>query len=117
MDNHTEINQNGALSPITEKDECALRRALPGRGTERNRAMEKDFTFVAGEMLGKMRLTAEGARTVFESHLAPLYGELLSDGRQEEAVALDSIGAALNWLEEQIHDLQLAYAAQVQMEK
>lgn len=74
--------------------------------------MEKDFVFVAGERLGKMRLMAEGARTVFESHLAPLYGELLSDGRQEEAVALDSIGAALNWLEQQIHDLQLAYTAQ-----
>lgn len=117
MNIHAETNTNNTLSPITEKDEDALLRALPGRDTERNRAMEKNFMFIAGEMLSKMRLTAEGARTVFESQLAPLYGELLSDGRQEEAVALDSIGTALNWLEQQIHDLQLACAAEIQMEK
>lgn len=73
--------------------------------------MEKDFMFIAGEMLSKMRLTAEGARTVFESELSPLYGELLASSRREEAVALDSVGTALNVLERQIRELQLAYAA------
>lgn len=71
--------------------------------------MEKDFLFIAGEMLGSMRLMAEGVRAVFESQLSPMYGELLSLGRQEEAVALDTIGTALNQLQQQIHTLQLAY--------
>lgn len=70
--------------------------------------MDTDFLFIAGEGLGSMRLTAEGARTLFENQLSPLYGLLLSLGRQEKAIALDTIGTALNQLEGQIHDLQTA---------
>lgn len=73
--------------------------------------MGKDFRFFAGERLGNMRLTAEGSRTLFESELSPLYRTLMEGGQAEEAIALDTIGTALNTLEQQVHDLQLAYAA------
>ncbi len=79
--------------------------------------MKKDFLFLAGEQLGNMRLTAEGARTLFESELSPLYHTLMEGGQTEEAIALDAIGTALNTLEQQIHDLQLAYTAVSSVEK
>ena len=75
--------------------------------------MEKDF----GEALAMMRLVAEGARTMFENELSPLYGFLLKNGRADEALALDTIGTALTTLEQQAHDLQRAYAAEFKVEK
>ena len=75
--------------------------------------MEKDF----GEVLAIMRLVAEGACTMFENELSPLYGFLLKNGRTEEALALDTIGTALTTLEQQAHDLQRAYAAEFKVEK
>ena len=75
--------------------------------------MEKDF----GEVLAMMRLTAEGARTLFENELSPLYGFLMKNGKEEEALALDTIGTALTMLEQQAHDLQRAYAAEFKVEK
>ena len=73
--------------------------------------MEKTFMFVAGETLANMRLVAEGARTLFEDELSSLYGFLIKNGREEEALALDTIGTAINALEQQAHELQTAYAA------
>ena len=73
--------------------------------------MERNFMFIAGETLANMRLTAEGARTLFENGISSLYGFLRKNGKEEEALSLDIIGTALNTLEQQIHDLQLAYAA------
>ena len=75
--------------------------------------MEKDF----GEMLAMMRLTAEGACTLFENELSSLYGFLMKYGKEEEALALDTIGTALATLEQQSHDLQRAYAAEFKVEK
>ena len=75
--------------------------------------MEKDF----GEMLAMMRLTAEGAHTLFENELSSLYGFLMKNGKEEEALALDTIGTALATLEQHIHDLQRAYAAEFKVEK
>ena len=79
--------------------------------------MEKTFMFIAGETLANMRLTAEGARTLFENELSPLYGFLMKNGKEEEALALDTIGTALTTLEQQAHDLQRAYAAEFKVEK
>ena len=79
--------------------------------------MKKDFLFLAGERLGNMRLTAEGARTLFESELPPLYHTLMEGGQTEEALALDTIGTALNTLEQQIHDLQLVYTTASSVDK
>lgn len=79
--------------------------------------MEKDFQFLAGEQLRNMRLVAEGARTLFENDISSLYGFLMKNGKEEEALSLDTIGTALNTLEQQIHDLQLAYAAASSVEK
>ena len=73
--------------------------------------MEKDFQFLAGEQLRNMRLVAEGARTLFENDISSLYGFLMKNGKEEEALSLDTIGTALNTLEQQIHDLQLAFVA------
>lgn len=75
--------------------------------------MERNITVIAGEM----RLVAEGARSLFESELSSLYGFLMKNGKEEEAIALDTIGTALNTLEQQIHDLQLACAAASNVEK
>ena len=75
--------------------------------------MERNITVIAGEM----RLVAEGARSLFESELSSLYGFLMKNGKEEEALALDSIGTALTALEQQTHDLQRAYAAEFKVEK
>ena len=66
--------------------------------------MEKDF----GEVVAMMRLVAEGARTLFENELSPLYGFLLKNGRTEEALALDTIGTAINVLEQHARELHTA---------
>ena len=66
--------------------------------------MEKDF----GEVLAIMRLVAEGARTMFENELSPLYGFLLKNGRADEALALDTIGTAINMLEAYARELHTA---------
>ena len=79
--------------------------------------MEKTFMFIAGETLANMRLVAEGARTLFESELSSLYGFSMKNGKEEEALALDTIGTALTTLEQQAHDLQRAYAAEFKVEK
>ena len=79
--------------------------------------MEKTFMFIAGETLANMRLVAEGARSLFENELSPLYGFLMKNGKEEEALALDTIGMALTTLEQQAHDLQRAYAAEFKVEK
>ena len=79
--------------------------------------MEKDFQFLAGEQLRNMRLVAEGARTLFENDITSLYGFLMKNGQTEEAIALDTIGTALNTLEQQIHVLQRACAAASNVEK
>ena len=79
--------------------------------------MEKTFMFVAGETLANMRLVAEGARTLFEDELSSLYGFLIRNNKEEEALALDTIGTALATLEQQAHDLQRAYAAEFKVEK
>ncbi len=79
--------------------------------------MKKDFLFLAGEQLRNMRLVAEGARTLSENDISSLYGFLMKNGKEEEALSLDTIGTALNTLEQQIHDLQLAYAAASSVEK
>jgi len=75
--------------------------------------MERNITVIAGEM----RLVAEGARSLFESELSSLYGFLMKNGKEEEALALDTIGTALATLEQQAHDLQRAYAAEFKVEK
>ena len=75
--------------------------------------MERNITVIAGEM----RLVAEGARSLFESELSSLYGFLMMNGKEEEALALDTIGTALTTLEQQAHDLQRAYAAEFKVEK
>ena len=75
--------------------------------------MERNITVIAGEM----RLVAEGALSLFESELSSLYGFLMNNGKEEEALALDTIGTALTTLEQQAHDLQRAYAAEFKVEK
>ena len=79
--------------------------------------MQKNFMFVAGETLSNMRLAAEGARTLFESELSSLYGFLMKNGKEEEALALDTIGTSLAELAQQTHDLQRACAAEFKVEK
>jgi len=66
--------------------------------------MEKDF----GEVLAMMRLVAEGARTMFENELSPLYGFLMKNGRTEEALVLDTIGIAIHVLEQHARELHTA---------
>ena len=79
--------------------------------------MEKTFMFVAGETLANMRLVAEGARTLFEDELSSLYGFLIKNDKEEEALALDTLGTALATLEQHTHDLQRACAAEFKVEK
>ncbi len=87
--------------------------AFPSLGYRKDRKMEKDFMYIAGETLANMRLVAEGARTLFENELSPLYGFLLRNDKAEQALALDTIGTALATLQQKTHDLQTAHAAEV----
>ena len=59
-------------------------------------------------ILAEMRLVAEGARSLFESELSSLYGLLMKNGREEEALALDTIGTAINMLEAYARELHMA---------
>ena len=68
-------------------------------------------------IIAEMRLVAEGARSLFESELSSLYGFLMKNGKEEEALALDTIGTALATLEQQAHDLQCSCVAEFKMEK
>ncbi len=65
--------------------------------------MKQDFITLAGEVLPKLRLIAEGAVLRFEGELM----DLASDG--EAAVALNDVGAALYLLRAEISELQSAY--------
>ena len=75
--------------------------------------MEHNIALIAGEM----RLTAEGARSLFESELSPLYGWLMKNGKEEEALALDTIGTALALMEGWACELQRGCAAEYRVGK
>lgn len=70
--------------------------------------MEKDFLFMAGHTLGKMRLTVEGAVLLYENDVSTCYQEALAAGRTDEALALDMLGTALHDLRQDISALQAA---------
>ena len=69
--------------------------------------MEHNIALIAGEM----RLMTEGARSLFESELSPLYGWLMKNGKEEEALALGTIGTALALMEGWACELQRGCAA------
>jgi len=71
--------------------------------------MEKDFLFMAGHTLSKMRLMVEGAVLLYENDVAACYQEALAAGRMDEALALDMLGTALHELLQDIAALQAAY--------
>ena len=70
--------------------------------------MEMDFTLNAGQALNRMRLTLEGATTVFENELAGCYREALVAGQTDTALALDMLGTALHELRQEVATLQEA---------
>ncbi len=63
-----------------------------------------------GKSLANMRIVIEGAVHLFEMEVDPLYQLALENGRKEQALALDTLGAALNTLYGQIADVQASYA-------
>ena len=69
----------------------------------------EEFMGLAGNALMEMRLTVEGAVKVYQSGLSPLYQRAISEGNEAEAIALDTLEAALGTLQDRVRALQAAH--------
>lgn len=70
-----------------------------------------DFALLEGQTLEHMRLLIEGAVVLYENDVMPLYSMAMEQERYQEAVGLDTLGAALTTLQSDIRELQNAYTA------
>lgn len=69
-----------------------------------------DFKCLEGKTLEHMRLLIEGAVVLYENDVMPLYSMAMKQGRYQNAAGLDTIGAALTGLQNDIRELQAAHA-------
>lgn len=69
-----------------------------------------DFECLEGKTLEHMRLLIEGAVVLYENDVMPLYSMAMKQGRYQNAAGLDTIGAALTGLQNDIRELQAAHA-------
>ncbi len=67
---------------------------------------EEDYMEFASEVLSKMRLVLEGAVTLFEDELCPVYKLIRESGECTAMLAFDDIGTALYLLKQYIIQLQ-----------
>ena len=69
-----------------------------------------DFECLEGKTLEHMRLLIEGAVVLYENDVMPLYSMAMKQGRYQNPAGLDTIGAALTGLQNDIRELQAAHA-------
>ena len=67
---------------------------------------EDDYMEFASEALSKMRLVLEGAVTLFEDELCPVYKLIRESGVSAALLAFDDIGTALYVLKQHVIQLQ-----------
>ena len=67
---------------------------------------EDDYTDLASDILSKMRLVMEGAVTLFEDEVCPVYKQMCESGESAVLLAFDDIGTALYELRQYVRQLQ-----------
>lgn len=70
---------------------------------------EDDYMEFASEALSKMRLVLEGAVTLFEDELCPVYKWMREAAEPSALLAFDDIGTALYVLKQHVVQLQEAH--------
>ena len=75
---------------------------------------EDDYMEFACEALSKMRLVMEGAVTLFEDEVCPVYKQIRESGESSAILAFDDIGTALYELRQYIRQLQEAHHLETQ---
>ena len=64
---------------------------------------------LASDILSKMRLVIEGAVTLFEDEVCPVYKQIRESGESSAILAFDDIGTALYKLRQYLRHLQEAH--------
>lgn len=72
-------------------------------------SIEDDYMDLASDVLSKMRLVMEGAVTLFEDEVFPVYNQIRESGESATLLAFDDIGTALYELRQYILQLQEAH--------
>lgn len=68
-----------------------------------------DFMEMTSEAFSKMRLVLEGAVTLFEDDICPIYRQIRESGDLSAIRAFDDIGTALYMLRQHVYQLQEAH--------
>ena len=68
-----------------------------------------DYMELASDVLSKMRLVMEGAVTLFEDELCPIYKLMREAAEPSALLAFDDIGTALYVLKQHVCQLQEAH--------
>ena len=71
--------------------------------------LEDDYMVFASEALSKMRLVTEGAVTLLEDEVCPVYKRIRESGEPAVILAFDDIGTALYELRQYVRQLQEAH--------
>ena len=69
---------------------------------------------LASDILSKMRLMIEGAVTLFEDEVCPVYKQIRESGESAALLAFDDIGTALYELRQYVRQLQEAHHLEAQ---
>ena len=75
---------------------------------------EDDYMDLASDILSKMRLVTEGAVTLLEDEVCPVYKRIRESGESAAILAFDDIGTALYELRQYIRQLQEAHHLEAQ---
>ena len=70
---------------------------------------EDDYMALASDILSKMRLVMEGAVTLFEDEVCPVYNQIRESGEAAALIAFDDIETALYELRQYVRQLQEAH--------
>ena len=71
--------------------------------------VEDDYMALASDVLSKMRLVMEGAVTLFEDEVCPVYNQIRESREAAALLAFDDIGTALYELRQYVRQLQEAH--------
>ena len=78
-------------------------------GVEDMMDFEDDYTYLASDILSKMRLVLEGAVTLLEDEVCPVYKQIRKSRETAALLAFDDIGTALYELRQYVRQLQAAH--------
>ena len=75
---------------------------------------EEQYMELVSDSLSKMRLVIEGAVTLLEDEVCPIYKQIRESGESAAILAFDDIGTALYELRQYIRQLQEAHHLEAQ---